>query len=185
MLTTLNQIRAHSLCAFSFQKLMTSLGKTISDDQPVSVIAVLNSNGLDDALSCISTVSSHQKEIRLLAVWFSRQVQHLMIDSRSIEALDVAERFANGKANSQELEIARISAMEAAVTATQSGSGKFREAAGAAWRTTSFDAHSAVEKASEQAREAAAWDGNLDVVTAAQIAQLRKVCAECEVQVTA
>lgn len=46
------------------------------------------------------------KLLRLFAVWCARQVQHLMKDQRSIDALDVAERFANGLATKEELDAA-------------------------------------------------------------------------------
>lgn len=50
------------------------------------------------------------KTLRLLAVRFAREVQHLMTDQRSINALDVAERFANGEATEEELDAAWASA---------------------------------------------------------------------------
>lgn len=54
------------------------------------------------------------RELRLLAVWACRQVQHLMTDPRSIAAVDVAERFANGQATADELAAARAAAWDAA-----------------------------------------------------------------------
>lgn len=65
------------------------------------------------------------RTLRLFAVWCARQVQHLMEDERSIAALDVAERFANGEATSEEL-----AAAGAAAGAT---AGAAWVAAGAAW----------------------------------------------------
>jgi hypothetical protein len=54
------------------------------------------------------------KELRLFAVWSARKVQHLMTDSRSIRALDVAERYAHGHATKSELAVARSAARSAA-----------------------------------------------------------------------
>jgi hypothetical protein len=54
------------------------------------------------------------RELRLFAVWCARQVQHLMIDKRSLDALDVAERYANGEATDEGLAAARDAAGEAA-----------------------------------------------------------------------
>ena len=54
------------------------------------------------------------KLMRLFAVWSARQVQHLMQDQRSINALDVAERFANGLATQQEMADAWDAAWDAA-----------------------------------------------------------------------
>ena len=48
--------------------------------------------------------------LRRYAVWCARQVQHLMTDPRSIAALDVAERRADGRATCDELSDARNSA---------------------------------------------------------------------------
>ena len=59
------------------------------------------------------------KTLRLFAVWCARQVQHLMTDHRSIAALDVAERYANGEATREELDAA-LSAADAALSAQAS-----------------------------------------------------------------
>ena len=50
------------------------------------------------------------RTLRLFAVKCAREVQHLMSDERSIAALDVAERYANGEATDEELEAARKAA---------------------------------------------------------------------------
>lgn len=63
------------------------------------------------------------QELRLFSVWNSRRFQHLMTDQRSLDALDVAERFAYGKATQTELEdawgaaAAAVTSNPAAVTA--------------------------------------------------------------------
>jgi len=106
-LTTLNKIRACSPCESGWTKLLKHLGKTSADDEPLPFSVILESNGLDDALWCCRAAPEYDREWRLFAVWCARQVQHLMIDKRSIEALDVAERFANGSATTQELAAAR------------------------------------------------------------------------------
>jgi hypothetical protein len=73
------------------------------------------------------------KELRLFAVFAARQVQHLMTDSRSIAAIDVAERFANGEASVEELEtayaVARAVARAAAYTAAYATTSAARAAA--------------------------------------------------------
>lgn len=53
MKTTLNAIRAHGPCKSGWRKLLCHLGKTEADDEPVSVLTILDSNGLDDALWCL------------------------------------------------------------------------------------------------------------------------------------
>lgn len=114
MNTTLNAIRAQSPCSDGWEKLLRTLGKTKADDEPVSIVQILDSNGLDDALWCLRAVVGCDREIRLYAVWCARQVEHLMTDQRSKDALNVAERFADGKATDVELAAARAAAWAAA-----------------------------------------------------------------------
>ena len=114
MNTALNQIRDESPCADGWKKLLAHLGKTQADDEALSIITILDSNGLDDALWCLRAVTGHDREIRLYAVWCARQVQHLLTDRRSLDALDVAERFANGLATDKERAAARAAAWDAA-----------------------------------------------------------------------
>ena len=104
--TTLNAIRAQHPCEDGWKRLLIDLGKTKADDEPLPLVSILDSNGIDDASWCLRAVEGFDKEKRLFAVWCARQVQHLMKDHRSIAALDVAERFANGLASQEELEAA-------------------------------------------------------------------------------
>jgi hypothetical protein len=95
---------------------------------------------------------SNDKDLRLMAVAFARQVQHLMNDQRSINALDVAERYANGEANIEELTEARAAARAAKAAASAAAS-----AAGAAWAAweAARDAAWAAARAAEAAEAAA------------------------------
>ena len=165
--TTLNKIREHGPCADGWAKLLRHLGKTQADDEPVSLLTVLESNGLNDALWCLRAVDGHQREMRLYAVWCARQVQHLMTDPRSLTALDVAERHANGEATDYELAAARNAAWDAAWAAA-------RAAAWAAWDAARAAAWAAARVAWDAARVAAwaaAWN--------AQAAEFRRVfCGE-------
>lgn len=104
MHTTLNEIRKHNPCVEGWTKLLKHLGKTAADDEPLPILTIMDSNGLDDALWCLQAVTGHEREIRLYAVWCARQVQHLMTDERSIGALQVAEDFANGVATAEQLD---------------------------------------------------------------------------------
>jgi len=78
------------------------------------LVTVLDCDGLDEALSSLCAVEGYDREIRLYIVWCARQVEHLMTDKRSIDALDVSERFANGLATADELSIASVAADAAA-----------------------------------------------------------------------
>jgi len=73
MYTTLNEIREHSPCHDGWTNLLRTPNKTKADDEPVSIIQVLDSNGLDDALWCLRAVKGHNRDIRLFAVWCARQ----------------------------------------------------------------------------------------------------------------
>ena len=133
MKTTLNKIRAHSPCHSGWEKLLRNLGKTKADDEPLALTTILESNGFDDALWCLRAVDGHEREMRLFAVECARGVQHLMTDKRSLDALDVAERFANGLATQAELAAARAAAWDAAGDAAWA-------AAWAAARAAAWDA---------------------------------------------
>lgn len=115
--TTLNHIRAHSPCALGWAKLLKHLGKMTADDEPLPYSVIVASNGLDDALWCCRAEPQHSREWRLFAVWCARRVQHLMTDPRSIAALDVAERHANGLATDVELDAAAAAVAAAAAAA--------------------------------------------------------------------
>ena len=114
MKTTLNEIRKQSPCHNGWTKLLRNLGKTKADDEPLAITTILDSNGLDDALWCLRAVDGHQREMRLFAVDCARSVQHFMTNARSVTAIDVAERHADGFATDQELTAARAAAWAAA-----------------------------------------------------------------------
>jgi len=179
MQTTLNEIRQHSPCEEGWRKLLAHLGKTQADDEPLSIATVIDSNGLDDALWCLRAVSGHDHQIRLFAVWCARQVQHLMTDARSVAALDVVERFANGEASDSERAAAWDTAWAAARdTAWDAAGAAARAAAWAAARDAAGDAAWAAARA---AAWDAAWNAAWNAAGAAQEKELRRVIARCEV----
>jgi hypothetical protein len=178
MKTTLNAIRAHSPCSNGWAKLLKNLGKTQADDEPLAITTILESNGLDDALWCLRAVIGHDREIRLLAVAYARSVQHLMTDTRSISALDVAERYAYGQATRDELNAAKAAAEAAAEAAWDAWAAA--KAAAAAANEAAWDAWDAAEAAAEAAaRDAAdaadaaraAWAARDAAVAAARAAR--------------
>lgn len=138
--TTLNRIRAHHPCVEGWEKLLKGLGKTAADDEPLAFSKIAEINGLDDALWCCRAEPQEWKTWRLFAVWCGRQVQHLMKDARSIAALEVAERHANGNATDEEWDAARAAAWDAARDAAW-------DAARAAARDAAWDATRDAQKA--------------------------------------
>ena len=154
--TTLNKIRDHSPCTEGWQRLLKHLDKTRADDEPLPLVTVLDSNGLDDCLWCLRSVPEHNNIWRLYAVWCARKVQHLMTDQRSIDALDVAERHATGTATDEELAAARDAAGAARAAAWAAGAAA-RDAAWAAG-AAAWAAGAAAGDAAWDAAGAAAWD---------------------------
>jgi hypothetical protein len=176
MKTTLNRIREHSPCKEGWSKLLTYLGKTSADDEPLEIATIVESNGLDDALWCLRAVEGEDRKIRLFAVWCARRVQHLMTDTRSLRALDVAEAYANGTATLDELKKARGAAGDAAWAATRAAT---RDAAWAATRAATRDAAwAATMAATRDAAWAAAWDAGKEAEIQAQTQELLRICKE-------
>lgn len=148
--TTLNKIREHSPCCRGWEKLLTSLGKTKADEEPLSFKSILDSNGLDDAIWALRSIDV--PEVRLFAVRCVRQIQHLLTDECSLHALDVSEAYAVGEATKDEISAAGYAAWAAAWDAAG-------YAAEAAARAAARDAaRDAARAAARAAAEAAARD---------------------------
>lgn len=187
MKTTLNKIRAYSPCIEGWEKLLKHLDKTNADDAELSIATIIDSNGLSDALWCLRATDGHDKEIRLFAVWCARQVQHWMQDQRSIDALDVAERFANSEATLDELAIAYADAYEAYADAYDADA---RAAAAAAANAASIDydasaaAAAAYSAASEDyaADASAAYSAAIKDFRAKRESKLRELCDQGDCQ---
>ena len=155
--TTLKRIRDHEPCELGWEKLLAGLGKSKADDEPLPFATILRINGLDDALWCTRVEPQHARVWRLFAVWCARRVQHLLTDPRSLAALDVAERYANGMATDKELQAAweaaraaaraafRSAAWAAAKAARDAAWVAAEEAAGAAWAAGDARAAQAAE----------------------------------------
>ena len=187
MQTTLRKIRAAGPCGMrlvdrqrvGYLKLRHHLGKGYGDDTLIDITTILDSNGLDDALWCLRAVDGHAREKRLYAVWCAREVQSLLNDPRSLTALDVAERHANGAASSDELDAAWAAAGKAVWAAWATWN---------AWNAAEYAAEaaaaSAAEDAAEAAAEAAGWAAGAaraaakDIARATQAAELQRICAE-------
>ena len=114
MTTTLNRIWACNPCDEGKERALRTAGKDAPDDEPITYQQIVESVGLDDALWCCRAEPQYDRKWRLFAVWCARQVQHLISDQRSLDALDVAERYANGEATDEELAAARDAARAAA-----------------------------------------------------------------------
>lgn len=178
MLTTLKAIKKHTQCKPGRPKLLRGLGKSRADDEPLSIVRILDINGLDDALWCLRAVVGQARRIRLYAVECAEQVQHLMRDPRSLAALDVAEKYARGKATEAEFKAAQAAARAAERDARGAESNTEWAERAAAWAgagdaylTARASAHAAAAWAAQAAAVAAdagAWDSAKAAACAAQ-----------------
>lgn len=176
---TLKALRRGGACVDGYNKLVRSLqGRPFSDsdsqrdsyirykhDAPILLTDIVDSNGFEDALWALRCVGNADKDARLFAVWCARQVEHLMKDPRSKEALDVAERYAYGKATDSDLAVAWDAAWDAARDAARDA---VQASAGDAVLDAARDAARAAAWATERdAFEDAAWGAARDAVWAA------------------
>ena len=165
MYTTLNKIRSHLPCEKGWKTLLKSLGKTEADDEPLPLLQILESNGLFDALWCIRAVDGFESEKQLLAVAFAREVEHMLQDSRLLNAINVAEKHAKGLATKMELKEAWYSARAAHI-------------AGLAMDTSYTMIYAtAVARASAMGADFAAYDTAYYVAAATRNATLKKLDA--------
>ena len=168
MLTTLNKLRAHRPCTEGWKKLLAYLGKTEADDEPLNIATVAKSNGLTHAIWALRAVEGHDREIQLFGVWCARQVQHLMLDPRSVAALDITEKYVNNLATRKEF----IAALGAAWSAANAA----RLAANAAWSASdaAWSASDVAWLASDAAWSAsdAAWSASDAARSASDVARL-------------
>ena len=165
MYTTLNDIRAFNPCKEGWKTLLKSLGKTEADDEPLPLLQILESNGLFDALWCIRAVDGFESEKQLLAVAFAREVEHMLQDSRLLNAINVAEKHAKGLATKMELKEAWYSARAAHIAELN--------------MNTSYTMRyaTAVARASAMGADFAAYDTAYYVAAATRNATLKKLDA--------
>ena len=168
--TTLAAIRAASPCESGWKKLLAALGKTKADSEPLDLLTVLNSNGLDDALWVMSFAMPDARLARHFQAWCAEQVLHIFEavrpDDRRVR--DQIEMLRRDDATKAERDAAWASAMDAAWVARD-----VDEAAMAAARvSTRGSAWDSARDAAEAAE--AAWASARD----AQESHLRKMLNE-------
>ncbi|CFK34876.1 hypothetical protein [Burkholderia pseudomallei] len=183
---TLAALREAGACYGGYNKLVRSIqGKAFSmkdadreayihlrHDAEIPLLDILKSNGLDDALWVLHCILDADRDMRLFAVWCARQVEHLMEDQRSKDALNVAERFVNGEATDEERNAARNAAWDAARNAAWDAAWSARKAArAAAWGAARGAAWDAV-----WAARCAAGDAAGDAAEDAQKEMLKRMC---------
>ena len=177
---TLQKIKNARPCADGWQKLLKSKGGSEADMGAEFPLAdVLESNGLDDTLWCLRCLLEHNHNLwRKYAVWCARQVQHLMTDQRSVDALDVAWRHSEGAATDDELDAAKTASRDAAMGAVKSAevaAWSARVAASASAMASGASAMSSVAAGAAARAAGAAARAAGDAGTAARAAQKAKL----------
>ena len=172
--TTFRLLRKHDACVERYKVLRDAL-RGRGDNEPITLIEILDSNGLDDALWALCAVPEEQtaerdRLTRLFACWCVRQVWHLLTDERSRHAVEVAERYVAGNATDVELAAARDAAWAAARAANAAARAAARYAARAA-------AWGAAWAAARAAADAAAWGAARAAARAAQAIKFRAMFA--------
>jgi hypothetical protein len=172
--TTLALIRKAGPCGvrkeddLGWAKLLRTLGEPHGKpnlDRDVTIIEVLDSNGLDDALWVLSYAMPDNRLSRHFGAWCAEQVLHIFEaerpgDMRPRKAIAIAR---DDDATDAARDAARAAAWDAAWDAARDAA---RDAAWAA-------AWDAARDAARAAARAAAWDAARD----AHERQLRKMCA--------
>ncbi|CAJ8607239.1 putative bacteriophage protein [Burkholderia pseudomallei] len=184
---TLAALREAGACYGGYNKLVRSIqGKAFSmedadreayirlrHDAEIPLLDILKSNGLDDALWVLHCVLDADRDLCLFAVWCARQVEHLMEDQRSKDALNVAERFVNGEATDKERDAARDAAWAAVRGAAVRGAvWPARTAA----RAATWGAARAAAGDAAWAARCAAGDAAGDAAEDAQKEMLKRMC---------
>ncbi len=167
--TTLNVIRVHIPCEDGWEKLLAHLGKTEADDEPLHLLTILESNGLNDALWCLQAKSLDRLS-RHFQAWCAEQVLHLFEAERpdDTRVRDQIAMLRNDEATQEQRAAARAAAHHAA-RAVLGAAAAWNAAWAAAW-DNAWDAARAAARAvlgAPAGARAAAWEA------AAQEAQLR------------
>ena len=188
-MTTLNAIRAASPCHNGWTKLLKNLGKTSADDEPLPLLTVLDSNGLDDTLWVLDNTKCNPRLARHFGAWCAEQVLPIFEDAypndmRPRNAIAVARsddatpedraaaRDAAGAARDAAWDAARAAARDAR-DAAWDAAGAARDARDAAWaaagaaRDAAWAAARAAAGAARDAAWAAAWAAAWDAARAA------------------
>ena len=139
--TTLAAIRAASPCESGWKKLLAALGKTKADNEPLDLLTVLNSNGLEDALWVMSFAMPDDRLARHFQAWCAEQVLHIFEAARPDDrrVRDQIEMLRRDDATKAERDAARDAADAAARAA--------------AWATAGDAARTAADAAARDAQE--------------------------------
>ncbi len=165
----------------SWDKLLRNLGKTKADNEPLSLLTILDSNGIRDALWVLSYSMPDDRLARHFQAWCAEQVLHLFEEAMPGDGRirDQIAMLRNDGATKDERAAARTAARAAARDAERKDAwGTACGAARAAARDAACDtAFSVAIDAAWASARAAAWDS----ARAEQEQQLRLMIGADEV----
>ena len=115
--TTFRKLHEAGACTERYRFLAKALGgiKTYGKDTPITLLQILDINGLDDALWALRACDDAEKFSRLLACDYAEHVLHIFEtqypdDDRLRKAIEVSRRHARGEAMEEALAAARPAA---------------------------------------------------------------------------
>jgi hypothetical protein len=157
--TTFKRLRAAGACKKRYKFLRAAL-KGTKDNEPINLLTILATNGLDDALYALkATIENCDVPARLMAADSAEQVLPIWQKYSPLAAPELAIKaardFAHGRITREELAAAWAAARAAAGDAAWAAAGAARDAAWAA-------AGAAAGDAAGDAR-AAAWDKQREI----------------------
>jgi len=150
MKITLAKIKEHNPCIDGWEQILAAQGPDLDREWPL--VEAFDSNGLEHVLWALRCLPEHSRLWRKYAVWCVMQVDHLLPDQRSMDALDIAWSHSDCWATDAELAAAR----DAAWAAAEAASSDARDAARAAALASASDAAWAAAEAARYAAWAAA-----------------------------
>jgi hypothetical protein len=168
--TTLNLCKEHDACKDGYRTLKQSLPKSHGKDQPISLLHILESNGLGDAIWALrATIEDGQNIAVEFAVCSAKNVLHIYEqynpgDSRVRDCLKAVRAYQAGNISIDNLVAARAdaaaaaAAARAAAAAARAAAAAARAAAGAAAAAARADAARADAAAAARAAGAAEFD---------------------------
>ena len=181
MKITLAKIKEHNPCADGWKKILAAQGPDMNREWPL--VEALESNDLEGVLWALRCLPEHSNLWRKYAVWCAKQVDHLLTDQRSKDAIEIAWMHSNGQATEAELAAAGNAASDvpsdAAWAAALAATSDAAVAAGAAARNAAWasanDAALAATSDAEIDSSYAAWVSAKAAANAAQKEKLIQI----------
>jgi len=159
--TTLKKIRVKQPCEEGWAKLLAYLGKTKADNEPLNILTIIKSNGVQYALWALQAVDHPDRDrvSRLMACDFAESVLPIFEkkypdNKRPRECIKVARMYARGKADDKQMAAARDATWDATWAAELDTAWAARSAAWAAERAAEWAAARAAARDAAWAAEA-------------------------------